>query len=79
MVINEEKRKKLAELASKRKAALANVGTSTPEGTSPPATSAPISLKPAPIDQRQKRVVEATVSEDEDTCTGLVFKRKRGH
>ena len=29
------------------------------------------------MDHRQKGVVEATASEDEDTCSGLVFKRKR--
>ena len=32
---------------------------------------------PASVDHRQNGVVEATASEDEDTCSGLVFKRKR--
>jgi len=44
----------------------------------PPPTSVPASPEPTPIGQRQKRVVEATASEDEDTYTCLVFKRKRG-
>ena len=43
MVLNEEKRRKLAELTSKHKAALVNAGASTPAGTPPPATSTPIS------------------------------------
>jgi len=77
MVLNEEKRRKLAELTSKRKAALAKVGTSTPVGTPPVATAAPISPEPAPTDQRQKVVVEAIASEYKDTCTSFVFKRKR--
>jgi len=72
MVLDAEKRRKLVELVSRRKATLA--GASTPAGTLPVATSTPISPDPAPIDQRQKWVVEAA---HEDTCTGLVFKRKR--
>jgi len=31
----------------------------------------------ASVDQRQKGVVEVIASEDEDTCSGLIFKRKR--
>jgi len=73
MVLNTEKRRKLAELVSRCKVALAHVGASTPMGTSPAATSAPISPDPAPIDHRQKGVVEVAASEDEDTF----FKRKR--
>jgi len=78
MVLDAEKRRKLGELVTRRKAALAGVGTLTPARPPPVATSASISPEPAPIDHRQKGVVEATVSEDEDTYTGLVFKRKRG-
>jgi len=77
MVLDAEKRRKLGELVARPKAALADADTSTPAGTPPTSTSAPISPEPAPVDQRQKGVVEATTSEDKDTCTGLVFKRKR--
>jgi len=77
MVLDVEKRRKLGELVACRKAAPADGGTSTPAGPPPTATSAPISPEPAPIDHRQKGVVEAAASEDEDTCTCLVFKRKR--
>jgi len=77
MVLDAEKRRKLVELVSRHKAALADVGASTPAGTPPAATSSPISPDTTPIDHRQKGVVEAITSEDEDTCTCLVFKRKR--
>ena len=77
-MLNAEKRRKLGELVTRRKAVLTVVGTSTPAGPPPPTTSAPISPEPTPINQRQKGVVEATASEDEYTCTCLVFKRKRG-
>jgi len=77
MGFNKDKKKKLAELLAKRRAAPAGVGTSTPITPPTSATSAPITTEPAPID-RQKGVVVMTVdSEDEDTCTGLVFKRLR--
>jgi len=66
MVLNAEKRRQLAIVAAQLKAA--------------PGPSAPGPSAPAPIDQRLKRVVvvaEVAASEDEDTCSGLVFKRKR--
>ena len=44
---------------------------------STPAASAPGPFAPTLVDQRQKRVAEFAASEDEDTCSGLVFKRKR--
>ena len=44
---------------------------------STPAASAPDPPALAPVDHRQKGVVEAISSKDEDTCSGLVFKRKR--
>ena len=72
MVLNVEKRKMLAEAASKLKN---GVGPSNAPPAPTPATSPSAST---PADLRQKGVVEATASEDEDTCTGLVFKRKRG-
>jgi len=72
MVLNAEKRRMLAEVAFKRKA---GVGLSV---DAPPALiSAPSPSAPAPVDLRQKGVIEATAFEDEDTCSGLVFKRKR--
>jgi len=77
MVLNAKKRNKLDELVARHKASLADAGTSAPVGPSPTAASAPTSPVPALIDNRQKGVVEATASEDEDTYTSLVFKRKR--
>jgi len=62
MVLNAKKRRQLAEIALKRKAA-----------PGPSTADAPIH----PVDQRQKGVAEATATEDEDTCLGLVFTRKR--
>jgi len=61
MVLNAEKRRQLAAVAAQLKAA-------------------PGPFAPTPIDQRLKGVVEVTeaaASEDEDTCSGLIFKRKR--
>jgi len=79
MVLNTEKTRMLAKAASKRKA---NSGPSatdapTPIDGPPAATFVPSPSVPAPVGQKQKGVVEATASEDEDTCTGLVFKRQR--
>jgi len=68
MVLNTEKKRMLAEAASKLKASV------DPSEALP----APSFSAPAPAYLRQKGMVEATASEDEDTCTGLVFKRKRG-
>jgi len=73
MGFNKDKKKKLADLLAKRRAAAAGVGTS-PRVSPTSATSAPI--EPAPVDDRQKGVV-AVDSDDEETCTGLVFKRQR--
>jgi len=71
MALVEEKRRKLGELVARRRAALANAGTSAPVG--PPSAAA----EPAPIDNRQKGDLEATTSEEEGSCMGLIFKRKR--
>ncbi|XP_068503759.1 uncharacterized protein [Phaseolus vulgaris] len=68
-----KKRRQLAEVALQRKAA---PGPSDADASTP-AASASSPFAPALVDQRQKGVVEATASEDEDTCSGLVFKRKR--
>jgi len=73
MVLNVEKRRELAVVALQLKAAS---GPSIVDASAP-ATSALGPSAPALIDQRQKGVVEATTSEDEDTCSGLVFKSKR--
>jgi len=79
MVLNEEKRRMLAEAASKRKAGAgpSDVDVATPANAPGTAITAPSPYAPTPMDLRQKGVVEATASEDEDTCSSLVFKRKR--
>jgi len=78
MGFNKDKKKKLVELLAKRKTAAAGVGTSSLTTPPPSAISAPNTTKPAPVDNRQKGVVAVAVdSEDEDTCTSLVFKRQR--
>jgi len=66
MVLNAEKRRQLAVMAAQLKAAPG------------PSAAGPSSL--APIDQRLKgvaEVAEAAAFEDEDTYSGIVFKRKR--
>jgi len=62
-------------LLAKRRAA-ASVGTSTHATLPSPTTSAPNSSTPAHVNKRKGVVVE-TSSEDEDTGSGLVFKRHR--
>jgi len=64
MPLNAEKRRQLAEVALQRKDAL---GPSDADAATPIASALGPSA-PAPIDHRQKGVVEATASEDEDTC-----------
>ena len=77
MVLNVEKRNKLVELVARCKDALADAGTSAPTSTPPlVAASAPNSSELAHVDNKRKRVVVETSSEDEDTCTSLVFKDK---
>ena len=73
MVLNAEKRRQLAEVALQRKVA---PGPSDANASTPVASALGPSA-PAPVDHRQKGVAEAIASEDEDTCSGLVFKRKR--
>jgi len=66
MVLNIEKRRQLAVVEAQLKTA------------SGPSVSGPSA--PAPVDQRLKGVAEVTevaASKDEDTCSGLIFKRKR--
>ena len=77
MTLNTERKKKLADLLAKRRAAAAGVGTSTPTNPPSSATSSPNTSEPAPIDNREKGVVVIAGSEDEDTCTSLVFKKPR--
>jgi len=79
MVLTAEKRRMLAEGASKRKA---GAGPSVADALAPvydppAATFVPSPSAPAPVGQRKKGVVEATASKDKDTCTGLVYKRQR--
>jgi len=63
MGFNKYKKKKLADLLAKRRAATS-------------ATPAPQPIDPAPAVDGQRGVV-AFETDDEDTCTGLVFKRQR--
>jgi len=76
MGFNKYKKKKLADLLAKRRAADAGVGTSMPIAPSTSTTSAPHPNEPTLIVDRQKGVV-AVETNDEDTCTSLVFKRQR--
>jgi len=73
MVLNAEKRRQLAAVALQLKAAPDPSTTNTPA----PATSAPGPSAPTLVDQRQNGVAEAVASKDEDTYSGLIFKRKR--
>ena len=76
MSFNNDKKKKLADLLAKRRAAAVGEGTSTPVAPSTSATSAPQPINPAPaaVERRGVMVVE---SDDKEMCTGLVFKRPR--
>jgi len=76
MGFSKDNKKKLADLLAKRRATDAGVSTSTPETPRTSTTFAPQTIVPTPVCDRQKRVV-AVESDDEDTCTGLVFKRQR--
>jgi len=76
MTLNAERKKKLVDLLDKRRAAIVDVGTSTPTTLPSPATYALNSSAPAPVDKLKGVVVE-TSSKDEDTGSGLVFKRHR--
>jgi len=73
MVLNAEKRRQFVIVALQLRVAL---GPSSADASGP-ATSTPGPSTPAPVNQRQKGVAEAAASEDEDTCSGLLFKRKR--
>jgi len=73
MVLNAEKRRQFSFVALQLRA---SPGLSIAYALAP-TTSTPGPSTPTPVDQRQKGVVEATASEDEDTCSGLIFKRKR--
>jgi len=73
MGFKKDKKKKLADLLAKRRVAAAREGTSTPIAPSISATPAPQLIDPAPAIGGQRGVV-AVETDDEDTCTGLVFK-----
>jgi len=79
MVLNAEKRRQLAEVTLRRKVALSpsDVDALAPVDAPAAAIFAPSPSALALVNHRQKGVVEATASEDEDTCSSLVFKRKR--
>ncbi|KAK7382312.1 hypothetical protein VNO80_01163 [Phaseolus coccineus] len=67
MVLSTDKKKRLADVLNRR-----NASGSAPAGPSSPAGAA---LEP--IAEKSKRAAPVEVSNDEDTCSGLVFKRKR--
>ncbi|KAK7342266.1 hypothetical protein VNO80_25212 [Phaseolus coccineus] len=67
MVLSADKKKRLADVLSRR-----NASGSAPAGPSSPAGAA---LEP--IAEKSKKAAPVEVSDDEDTCSGLVFKRKR--
>jgi len=79
MVLNAKKRWMLVEATSKLKvgASPSNANTAAPADAPFAVISAPNPYAPAPADLRQEGVVEAIASEDEDTCSDFVFKRKR--
>jgi len=73
MVLNTEKRRQFTVVALQLWGA---PGPSVVDASAP-TTSTLGPSAPAPLDQRQKGLAELAASEDEDTCSGLVFKRKR--
>ena len=76
MRLSEDKKRKLADLLPKQRAATIRTGLSIPlaPSTSIAPTSQP--TNPAPTVGELRRVL-AVESDDEDTCIGLVFKRPR--
>jgi len=73
---NKDKKKKLADLLAKRRAAAAGANPSTPLTHSSSAAPASHPTNPAPAAIELTGAV-AVKSDDEDTCTSLVFKRPR--
>jgi len=74
MGFNKDKKKKLDDLLAKRRAAAAEMGMSTPIAPSTSTTPSPQPIDPAPAVDGQRGVV-VVETDDEDTCTNLVFKR----
>jgi len=76
MGFNKDKKKKLAELLAKQRAAATGASLSTPLAPSSSAAPAsqPTNLALTAFELRGGVVIE---SDDEDTCIGLVFKRLR--
>jgi len=75
MVLNAEKRRHLVVVAAQKK----NAPGLSVLGPSAPCTSAPGPFAPGPKDKRLKGVAEVAdvaPSEDDETFSGLVFKRK---
>jgi len=76
MCLSEDKKKKLADLLAKQRAAA--TGTSLSITLAPSTSATPASHPPNPAPTTgELRGVLAVESDDEDTCTGLVFKRPR--
>ena len=73
MRLNEEKKRKLADLLAKQRAAVAGTYLSIPLAPSTSTVSTPLPLDPALIAGGLRGVL-AVESDDEDTCTGLVCK-----
>ncbi|KAK7342256.1 hypothetical protein VNO80_25201 [Phaseolus coccineus] len=67
MVLSADKKKRLADVLSRR-----NAGGLAPAGPSSPAGAALDRIA-----DKSKRAAPVEVSDDEDTCSGLVFKRKK--
>jgi len=76
MGFNKDKKKKLADLLAKRRAAAVGEGMSTPIAPSTSATPAPHPTEPGPVVDRPEGVV-AIEKDNEETCTDLVYKRQR--
>jgi len=77
MVLNEEKRARLADALARRLGAMSDAGASVP---SAPIVAVPLAIvqdlpAPAPL-EKNKGVVEIN-SEDEDSREGVIFKRRR--
>jgi len=76
IVLNEEKSNKLAGLIARRQTVV--TGASGLAATGPSSVAAPAQDSPGPAPgDKQKGLVVAIGSEDEDTDTSLVFKRQR--
>jgi len=76
MGFSNDKKKKLADLLAKRKAIAVREGTSMPIAPSTSTAPAPHPIEPASAADRPGGVVVVD-TDDEEMCTGLVYKRSR--